>query len=344
MTSVARLLTFLTVIASLILGAATVDARSRRGTRSAGAEGASGTTVLLEEAFAADEGVRDAALRELARRGAGALDALPLRVLDAAPRDVGPYARAVAALPPAKRREAALLWARFGPPAWIPSAAVLLQPAQPESLRAAIAHCGASEPARAALLRLLEQRAGEWRAPAVRLQRDGDWMDDPFVVRVFGALAEPADRTAIDVALRSPDPRVLVEVAAALGVWGGSFAGERLLPLLGRGHALRVRVAAARALAEAGDGAAARRLWPLVAEGPEELTQAAIEAIGRLRGEVVFSEMESAFATRDRATRRAVLLACKEIGGPDALRLLSRAAADGDPAIRELGLTLLAAP
>ena len=302
-----------------------------------------GTAVLLEQAFSPDTAVRDRALEQLATRGIGALDALPVRVLDAAPRDVTPYARALAAVSSEKRREIALLWARFGRPEWVPAAAALLRPATTEALRAAVASCAGSAPAEDALLRLVAHAHTEWRDPALSLVDQGAWMDAPLVVRLLGVVAQRNDLPALDTVLRSPDPRVLVVVAKVLGGWPDGDAASRLLPLLARHHSLRVRVAAVEALAVRGDAAATEHLWPLIASGPEPLIRAAVAAIGRLHGKDAMPELERLFQTSDRATRRAVLVACKDIGSTDALRLLGRAAADGDPQIRELGLTLLAA-
>lgn len=299
--------------------------------------------TLLTLATDRSDTVRDAALAALERRGPEALGDLAVRVLDAAPRDVGPFVRVLGGLPRAARVEAALLWARYGPPDWTVEAARLLEPATAAELRAAVEGVAPDGTEAEALVRLFRARRGRWVGPACVLMADRAWREEPFVVRVFGAVGRPSDVPLLDPVVADSDPRLLDEAARALAALGGPDAVARLASLVGPERPERVRIAAVRAIGESRDDAALAPLDALVADtaAPSAVRAAALEALGRVRGAYALPVLESAFLEEDFAVRRAALLASQRIGDPRSLDLLSRAAADGDPAIRALGITLL---
>lgn len=289
--------------------------------------------------------MRDAALAALARRGPAALRDLPVRLLDTPSRDIGPYVATLRTLPRDERVRTALLWGRFAPPAWTAGAARLLRPSSETELAALVDGVTADGPDGRALVRLLRADATAWADAAAALVARGDWRERPLLVRVLGAVGRPADAPLLDPVRAAGDPRLLDDIACALADLGGAESVPRLAALTGAGYAERVRLAAVRGLGKAGVEAAVAPLDAVVADpaAPGSVRAAAVEALARLRGPGALPLLEEQFLGEDYAVRRAVLLACRDIQDRRAFDLLSRATADGDPAIRRLGLSLLAA-
>jgi HEAT repeat protein len=300
--------------------------------------------ALLAAALDPAAAVRDEALAALARRGGPALAGLAVRVLDVPSLDIAPYAAVLAGQPRAERVRAALLWSRFGPPSWTPGAARLLGPGDDDPLRALVDGVSVDGPDGRALVRLLHADRAAWAAPAARLFAAGEWRTRPLLVAVLGAVGRPADAALLDAVLAAGDPRLLDDAARALAALGGPDAVPLLARLSAPGLAEHVRRLAVEGLGAAGLPQAAPPLDALLADPttPAEVRAAAVDAVARLRGPGALPLLEAEFLGEEYTVRRAALVACQRLEDRRALDLLSRAATDGDPAIRRLGLSLLA--
>jgi HEAT repeat protein len=163
------------------------------------------------------------------------------------------------------------------------------------------------------------------------------------IAHALGSLDAADAWPLLQRAIADPDPWVRYFAARTLGRHGDSSTLPALEALATSDPAPHVRVAAVESVGAIGGDDAVRILEPIVTAGQEDLSNAAVRALGSTRSSAIGSPLRAALRSSDPRCREAAAEALAGWHNGEAAELLREtAAADADPEVMRAALSSLA--
>jgi HEAT repeat protein len=162
------------------------------------------------------------------------------------------------------------------------------------------------------------------------------------VAHALASLDAADARPLLHRAIADPDPWVRYFAVRTLGRHGDSSTLPALEALATSDPAPHVRVAAVESVGAIGGDDAVRILEPIVAAGEDDLSHAAVRALGNTKSSAIGSPLRAALRSSDPRCRAAAAEALASWHSGDAAELLREtAAADADPGVMRAAFSSL---